>query len=165
MDSHYGSDYIAFGDDPATAIIWTDMSASSHPSSIVSLVRLVKLVYRAANEDVLGIKLKAYMTLSTLRDGELPQQDLCVSMHMDPNNCVLMLNDLEGSGYVERRRDSADRRRHIVGLTDAGREALLRAERAMESLESEVLGALSVEERAELRELLGRALQPVEAHA
>jgi len=134
------------------------MSASQHPGSIVSLVRLTKLVYKEANEDVLGIKLKAYMVLSNLRDGELPQQDLCVSMHMDPNNCVLMLNHLEELGYVERRRDPADRRRHIVGVTDAGRATMLRAEAAMESLEGEVLGALSAEERAELRELLGRAL-------
>jgi DNA-binding MarR family transcriptional regulator len=134
------------------------MSASQVPGSIVSLVRLTRLVYRQANEDVLGIKLKPYMVLSNLRDGELPQQELCVSMHMDPNNCVLMLNDLEGSGYVERRRDPADRRRHIVVLTAAGREALLRAERAMEGLEEEVLGALSPEERDLLRSLLGRAL-------
>jgi DNA-binding MarR family transcriptional regulator len=134
------------------------MSASSHPGSIVSLVRLTKLVYREASEDVLGIKLKAYMTLANLRTGEVPQQELCISMHMDPNNCVLMLNELENLGYVSRRRDPADRRRHIVGLTGAGREALLRAERAMESLEGEVLGALSPEERDELRTLLNRAL-------
>jgi len=134
------------------------MSASSHSGSIVSLVRLTKLVYKEASEDVLGIKLKAYITLSNLREGELPQQDLCVSMHMDPNNCVLMLNHLEELGYVERRRDPADRRRHIVGLTESGRDTMLRAEAAMDSLEGEVLGALSPEERAELRELLGRAL-------
>ena len=134
------------------------MSASSHPGSIVSLVRLTKLVYKQASEDVLGIKLKAYMTLSNLRDGDLPQQDLCVAMHMDPNNCVIMLNHLEEHGWLERRRDPADRRRHIVCLTDAGRETLLRAEVAMESLEGEVLGALTAEERLALRNLLGRAL-------
>ena len=141
------------------------MSASQNPGSIVSLVRLTKLVYKEANEDVLGIKLKAYMTLSNLRDGDLPQQDLCVSMHMDPNNCVIMLNHLEEHGWVERRRDPADRRRHIVCLTDAGREIMLRAEAAMESLEGEVLGSLSAEERDELRALLGRALanEPVRA--
>jgi DNA-binding MarR family transcriptional regulator len=141
------------------------MSTSSHPGVIVALIRLTKRVYREATEDVLGVKLKAYVTLSNLREDAMPQQDLCVAMHMDPNNCVLLLNDLEGSGYVERRRDPADRRRHIVGLTEAGRAALARAEAAMESLEEEVLGALTAEERAELRALLGRALaeEPVRA--
>ena len=63
-------------------------------------------------------------------------------MHLDPNNCVLMLNDLEAAGHVERRRDPADRRRHIVEMTQAGRKALAAADRAMESLEEDVLGAL-----------------------
>ena len=90
------------------------MSASQHPGSIVSLVRLTKLVYKQATDDVLGMKLKAYVTLSNLRDGDLPQSDLCIAMHMDANNCVLMLNHLEEHGWVERRRDPTDRRRHIV---------------------------------------------------
>ena len=88
------------------------------------------------------MRLKAYMTLSNLRDGPLAQQDLCVAMHLDPNNCVLMLNDLEEAGHVERRRDPADRRRHIVEMTPAGHKAMLHAEQAMESLEDDVLGAL-----------------------
>ena len=50
-------------------------------------------------------------------------------------------------------------RRHIVGLTPKGRLALERADRALESLEGEVLGALSSEERDTLRQLLDRALK------
>ena len=86
-------------------------------------------------------------------------------MHLDPNNCVLLLNDLEAAGHVERKRDSADRRRHIVGMTAAGGKALAHAERAMESLEDDVLGALAPEEREVLRGLLARALtgEPVTA--
>ena len=79
-------------------------------------------------------------------------------MHLDPNNCVLMLNDLEDAGHVERRRDPADRRRHIVEMTPAGHKAMLAAERAMESLEDDVLGALEPDERDVLRELLARAV-------
>jgi DNA-binding MarR family transcriptional regulator len=128
------------------------------PGSIVLLTRLSRLVYKRATEDVLGMRLKAYVTLSNLRDGPRGQQDLCVSMHLDPNNCVLMLNDLESEGYVERRRDPADRRRHIVKMTPTGHKAMLEAERAMESLEDDVLVALEPEEREALRKLLDRAL-------
>jgi DNA-binding MarR family transcriptional regulator len=134
------------------------MSATPSPGSIVLLTRLSRLVYKRATEDVLGMRLKEYMTLSNLRDGPVAQQDLCASMHLDPNNCVLLLNDLEAAGHVERRRDPADRRRHIVEITPGGRKALVRVEHAMESLEDQVLGALSPEERGMLRELLGRAL-------
>ena len=133
------------------------MSASS-PGSIVLLTRLSRLIYKRATEDVLGMRLKAYATLSNLREGPRGQQDLCVSMHLDPNNCVLLLNDLEDLGYVVRKRDPADRRRHIVEMTPGGRKAMLAAEGAMESLEDDVLGALSVEEREVLRSMLDRAL-------
>jgi DNA-binding MarR family transcriptional regulator len=137
------------------------MSTTPPVGSIVLLTRLSRLIYRRATEDVLGMRLKAYMTLSNLRDGPLAQSDLCVSMHLDPNNCVLMLNDLEAAGYVERRRDPSDRRRHIVEMTPAGQKAMLRAERAMESLEDDVLGALAPEERVVLRGMLTRALADV----
>jgi DNA-binding MarR family transcriptional regulator len=133
------------------------MSASA-PGSIVLLTRLSRLVYKRATEDVLGMRLKAYVTLSNLREGPRGQQDLCVSMHLDPNNCVLMLNDLEDLGYVMRTRDPADRRRHIVKMTPAGHKAMLAAEQAMESLEDDVLGALSIEEREVLRGMHDRAL-------
>jgi DNA-binding MarR family transcriptional regulator len=50
-------------------------------------------------------------------------------------------------------------------MTAAGEKALARAERAMEGLEGEVLGALSPDEREVLRNLLARALaaEPVTA--
>ena len=134
------------------------MSTTPPVGSIVLLTRLSRLIYRRATEDVLGMRLKAYMTLSSLRDGPLPQSELCVTMHLDPNNCVLMLNDLEDAGHVERRRDPVDRRRHIVEMTPGGHKAMLQAERAMESLEDDVLGALAPEERDVLRGLLARAL-------
>jgi DNA-binding MarR family transcriptional regulator len=141
------------------AIIRTDMSTSSSPGSIVLLTRLSRVVYRAASEEALGMKLKAYSTLASLQaGGATSQQDLCISMHLDPNNCVLLLNEMEHAGHVERKRDPADRRRHIVEITEAGREALKHAERVMEGLEGEVLGALSPEERVLLRDLLARAL-------
>ena len=122
------------------------------------MIHLTRRIYRRATEDVLGMRLKPYLLLSNLRDGALPQSDLCASMHLDPNNCVLMLNDLEAAGHVERRRDPADRRRHIVVLTPAGAEGARGADRAVESLEDEVLGALAPEEREALRGLLARAL-------
>ena len=127
---------------------------------MVLLTRLSRVVYRRAKEAVLGMSLKEYMALSNLRDqGCIPQQALADALHLDPNNCVLLLNVLENGELVERRRDPADRRRHIVVLTETGRRALERAERALESVEDEVLVALSHEERATLRELLFRALQ------
>jgi DNA-binding MarR family transcriptional regulator len=138
--------------------MWTDMSANPSPGPIVLITRLSRVVFRAADEQALGMKYKAYAGLTLLRDGAQTQKDMCAAMHLDPNNCVLLLNEMEAAGHVRRVRDPQDRRRHIVELTPAGKKALAHAERAMEGLEEEVLSALSPDERAQLRDLLDRAL-------
>jgi DNA-binding MarR family transcriptional regulator len=139
--------------------MWTDMS-SSHDEigTMVALTRLSRVVYRTASEDILGMKLKAYAGLSQLRNGPLPQQQLCFAMHLDPNNLVLLLNEMESAGHVRRMRDPADRRRHIVEITDDGRKALAASDAALNTVEDEVLGPLDASERETLRTLLSRAL-------
>jgi DNA-binding MarR family transcriptional regulator len=132
----------------------------SGAGSMVLLTRLSRLVYRHATEEALGMRLKQFAGLSTLRDlGSMPQSTLGEQMHVDPNNLVLLLNDAEANGWVERRRDPKDRRRHIVVITDSGRTALARAEEAIEDVEDQVLGPLSAEERKTLRRLLQKAAQ------
>ncbi|MCL2770220.1 MAG: MarR family winged helix-turn-helix transcriptional regulator [Solirubrobacterales bacterium] len=134
------------------------------PGSMVLLTRLAKQVYRRTSEELLGMPLRHLMTLSYLRDHDgAPQQELAEAFCMDANNVVLLLNELEDLGQIARRRDPADRRRHRVELTAAGRAALAGAERAQESIEHEVLGALDPEERATLWRLLTRALYGSEA--
>jgi DNA-binding MarR family transcriptional regulator len=136
------------------------MTAPPVPGSMVLLTRLARVVFRRSTEAVLGMRLKQFVALNHLRDHEgLSQQALGDALCLDANNLVLLLNELEAGRLVERRRDPGDRRRHLVEITRAGRRALLRAERGMESIEDEVLGALGVEERAELRALLSRALE------
>jgi DNA-binding MarR family transcriptional regulator len=134
------------------------------PGSLVLAIRLSRLVYRLATEDVLGMRLKQFIALSTLAQTPgMGQRQFGESLHLDPNNTVLMLNDLEAAGWAERRRDPDDRRRHTVELTAGGRKALTRAERALDGLEEGVLDALSPEERTTLRELLARAVADVPA--
>jgi DNA-binding MarR family transcriptional regulator len=136
---------------------------------MVLLTRLAKQVYRRSDEELLGIHLRLLMALSYLRDHDgAPQQELVDALCMDANNIVLLLNELEELGHVSRLRDPHDRRRHLVELTDAGREELVRAERAQEQIEDDVLQALDADERATLWDLLTRALygvEPVRANA
>jgi DNA-binding MarR family transcriptional regulator len=132
-------------------------------SSLVLLSRLAKQVYRRVEEDVLGMAWRHLVALAYVRDHDAcPQQDLADAFCMDANNVVLLLNELEQLGYATRLRDPSDRRRHVVQLTDAGRKALARAERAQSAMEDEVLEALEPAERAKLQELLSRALRGVE---
>ena len=135
------------------------MNSAPEPGSSVLVTRLARAVYRRSTEAVLGMRLKQFVALDYLREhGSLAQQSLAEALHLDANNLVLLLNELEAGGLAVRRRDPDDRRRHLVEITPAGRRALERAERGMESVEDEVLAALGPDERCRLRELLRRAL-------
>jgi DNA-binding MarR family transcriptional regulator len=139
---------------------------TSEPGALVLLTRLARLVYRRATEDILGMRVKQLAALSYLRQFPgVSQRQVGEAMHLDANNCVLLLNDIEAAGWGERRRDPEDRRRHIVEITDEGLRALERAERALDGLEDEVLGALSADERDALREMLAKAVADVPAAA
>jgi DNA-binding MarR family transcriptional regulator len=123
------------------------------------MTRLSRQVYRFATEDVLGMGLKQFVLLNQLHeDIGVPQQQLAEHLCLGANILVLLLNGIESAGWAERRRDPADRRRHLVHRTPAGTAALAGAEQAMDSVEDRVLGALSPAERAALRALLARAL-------
>ncbi|MGI8411108.1 MAG: MarR family winged helix-turn-helix transcriptional regulator [Solirubrobacteraceae bacterium] len=134
--------------------------------SLVLLTRLAKIVYRRSSEQLLGMTLRHFVMLSYLRDHPIaPQHDLADVLCMDANNLVLLLNELEAADLAQRRRDPADRRRHLVQLTSAGEEALRRAEEAQERIEEAILATLSAEDRATLRRLLACALAGVEPRA
>jgi len=103
------------------------------------------------------------MALSYVRDHDGgPQQELAEALCMDANNVVLLLNELEELGYVGRRRDPSDRRRHLVDLSARGAKALEKAEHRQETIEDDVLQALDPDERATLWRLLGQALRGAE---
>jgi len=134
------------------------MNPATATGSVGLLTQLSRVIYRRATEEVIGMRLKQLIALDHLREETCLQQGLGQMLMLDPNNCVLLLNDLDEDGYIERRRDPADRRRHLVEITPAGRRALEEAERKLESLEDEVLGALTADERVRLHDLLEKAL-------
>ncbi len=146
-----------------------DMDSQSAPyatSSMMLLPRLAKQVMRRSSPELLGMDLRLLMALSYLADHDgAPQQELVDALCMDAKNVVLLLNDLEDLGHLVRRRDSEDRRRHRVHITDVGRQALDRATRAQEAIEDDVLQALDADERKTLWKLLTRAVQGAERAA
>jgi MarR family transcriptional regulator, temperature-dependent positive regulator of motility len=135
---------------------------ATRPSTgtIVLVTRLARAIYLRSSVDLVGMNLRNMVVLAYLRDHPgASQQVMTEQLSMDSNTGVLVLNDLEDLEYVERRRDPADRRRHLVDITDAGLEALEVAEVAQGSIEDEILGGLSPSERTEFRRLLVKALE------
>ncbi len=90
------------------------------------------------------------------RAGPISQQELGAALRIDPSNLVGLLDALQHDGLVVRARDAADRRRHLVGLTDAGHLRLQSAKRATVEAEADLLAPLGPAERKQFVEMLGR---------
>ena len=65
--------------------------------------------------------------LHVLLSGPLTQRELAAAVQVEDQTMSRTVERLERSGYVERRRDDADRRRITVTLTPTGRATCLRA--------------------------------------
>ncbi|MEO9176997.1 MAG: MarR family winged helix-turn-helix transcriptional regulator [Gaiellales bacterium] len=74
----------------------------------------------------------------------------------DRSHLVGVLDDLEARGLIERRRDPADRRRHLVRLTPSGKETVVRLRGVAKQIDDAFFEALDPAERAELTALLSR---------
>jgi DNA-binding MarR family transcriptional regulator len=85
------------------------------------------------------------------------QHDIAQRMGVDRTTMVTLVDELEAKGLVERRPDSRDRRKNVVELTPAGRDALLGASKAVDEAERRFLGPLSDDEARAFRETLRTA--------
>jgi DNA-binding MarR family transcriptional regulator len=77
----------------------------------------------------------------------------------DRSHLVGVLDDLEARELIARRRDPADRRRHLVTLTSAGKDAVARLRKVSKQVDDDFFAPLSAEERAQLFQLLQRLAQ------
>ena len=105
----------------------------------------------------LGIGRRHFGVLAVLGEEKpLSQVEIGERLGIDRNTVVLLLDDLQAKAFVTRRRDPADRRAHLVALTDAGRDALALSTDAARRTNDEVFAPLSPDERALLHSLLSR---------
>lgn len=93
--------------------------------------------------------------------GAASQQQLSRGVGVDPRNAVGVIDLLEQRNLVERRPDPADRRRHAIALTRAGRAAIQDLRRAGEEVERQLLACLTEAERVDLHRVLRKLLAAV----
>jgi DNA-binding MarR family transcriptional regulator len=125
--------------------------------TLMLLSRLSKQAMRAVPESETGMSLRHFMALHSIH-GEISQRELGEVMCIDANNTVILLNELEDRGWILRERDPHDRRRHVVKGTEEGRAAYDRALQARDVVQDTVLAKLDLDERAQLHDLLAKAL-------
>ena len=98
---------------------------------------------------------RQFQLLGLLADrGPMGQRELGKAIETDPSILVTLLNPLEANGFLARTRDPADRRRHVVTITPAGKRRLDRAAEAQREAEDHIFAGLSTEQRDQLRDLL-----------
>jgi DNA-binding MarR family transcriptional regulator len=125
------------------------------------LEHLARVGRRAAETSMSpgGLRPRHLIALKLLSErGPASQHGLADALSLDPSNVVGLLNELEERGLITRRRDPADRRRHIVELSPLGEDELACAYARLSDVEDDLLSALSAEERATLYDLLVRAV-------
>ena len=69
-----------------------------------------------------------------------------------------VIGRLETKGWVRREADPADKRRKLLWVTPEGEKVALRMKRAVNKVQSRLLGPLTGEERKQLGALLGKLI-------
>ena len=110
-----------------------------------------------ANAEQAGFELHDYSVLAILAEGvRQTQATIASALSLDPSRLVALLDSLEERGLVVRQRDPLDRRRHVVTITDPGRQELARIRELFKGVEEEFFSPLDPESRRRFHELLLR---------
>jgi MarR family transcriptional regulator for hemolysin len=112
--------------------------------------------YEAAVAE-LGLSVNGLKVLIVLHDeGSTTQTQLVQRMGIDKSTMVSIVDELEDSGFVERRRDKNDRRTVPIHVTAAGEVAAERAAKVTDDSNNLVFAGFTADERTEFTWYLAR---------
>jgi DNA-binding MarR family transcriptional regulator len=123
------------------------------------MLQLLRRGRRLAEASPQGPRLPQLMVLASLDEfGPQSQRELSRRLGFDPSDMVGLIDHLEAAGHAVRERDLADRRRHAVAITPDGRAWLDEWLAGAPERSARLFPGLSDAERAQLLDLLRRAL-------
>ena len=143
------------------AYLMTEPSVAAGQQILPLIDHLARISRRAADAAMAdgSLRPRHVIALTLLSErGPMTQHAVGAALRLDPSNVVGLLNELEERGLITRRRDPADRRRHIVEVSATGADELTRTYAQLGLVEDELFKTLSCEQRSILHELLASAV-------
>src|SRR5215471_17701897 len=132
---------------------------SEHPGFALLLVQLGMEAARQFGERLapLGVGPRQVGMLYRLAANEgKAQQVIGELIGLNPTQMVFLVDELESRGFVERRRNPADRRSYALYLTQAGRDMLAKVQEVGRIHQAKLGASLSQSEQEQLTGLLRR---------
>jgi DNA-binding MarR family transcriptional regulator len=134
-------------------------AARGHAGFAFLLVQLGTLVAGQFAEQLapLGVEPRHVGMLTRLAANEgKSQQAIGELIGLNPTQMVFLADELESRGFLERRRNPADRRSYGLFLTAAGRDMLAQVQAVARAHQAALGSALTAGEQEQLTELLRR---------
>jgi MarR family transcriptional regulator for hemolysin len=128
------------------------------------LASAARLVSRAFDEALAeaGGSLPVWLVLLNLKVRRpANQRELAEAVGVKEATLTHHLNAMDTQGLITRRRDTANRRVHVVELTGAGEEAFLRLRRAAMAFDQRLRAGITSDEVASLEGVLDRLVRNV----
>jgi len=114
----------------------------------------------AARLEKIDLKPKHVALLLVLQSGTAASQlEIAKILGVAPSLVVMFADHLEELGAIRRVRDPLDRRRQLLSLTDKGKVWLYECAGMAKSVDQEIAGVLSKEERALLLSMLAKLMR------
>lgn len=135
------------------AVSPADLSPDSIMREISRLGAVIQRAVRPRSDGGRPMQVLVRLALheSAMRDGfvqcELSQAELAELVGIRPQSIGPILVKLEEEGLIERRPSQADRRSHLLALTDEGRAAAAKARELQAAYAEKALSVLTDEER------------------
>ena len=130
---------------------------ASKPSFLLKRLGMIAKEKTVEAFDEAGAVPYDYAVLAVLAQGACATQaHIADALAYDRSYLVGLLDELERRGLIDRRRDLNDRRRHVVTLTKAGEQELVRLRGLVEGVEADLFAPLSAAERKTLQGLMAK---------
>ena len=135
------------------------MPRPAHTPIGLNLARTARSVSRAFDDALAqaGGSVPRWLVLISLKSQPMRnQRELAGAVGIREATLTHHLNSMDEEGLITRRRDPANRRVHLVELTEAGEAAFQRMRGAATAFDQRLRSGLSGDDVAQLEALLGR---------